>query len=89
MKATRQELEEANALDTVEGQIAMQLARKLTNPDNVSPGLAKELRATLVAVKGNPAPGQPGADAEPVEVEDEVTQARRAREEARQATGRI
>lgn len=91
VKATRLELEKADALDTVDGQIALQLARKLTDPTLAGfAGIAKELRAILRDATGA-RPG-PAADAgespTPEPEDDEVTRARRAREEARQAAGR-
>lgn len=79
VRAVRNELAAADALTTVDGQIALQLARKLADPDHVSSGLAKELRATIAAAKGasNTEPVEP----EPTpETEDEVTKARKARE---------
>ena len=79
VRAVRNELTEAKALDTVDGQVAMQLARKLTDPDHVSPGLAKELRATIAAAKG--ASAEPKSDSTPAaEEDDEVALARKARE---------
>jgi hypothetical protein len=52
-------------------------------------GLVKEMRAVLAAAKGTkPTPTTGGADdADGDEVEDEVTAARKAREQARQAAG--
>ena len=79
VRAVRTELEAADALSTVDGQIALQLARKLADPDHVSSGLAKELRATIAAAKGATGPDEPTPPAS-VETEDEVTKARKARE---------
>lgn len=84
--ATRTELGEAAS--TVLGQLALQLARRMADP-NVSgfSSLSKELRSLLAEAKppakgdGGPPPPDPAED-------DEVARARRAREEARQAAGR-
>lgn len=89
VKAVRKELVEAEALDTVAGQLALQVARRIADPEcsGVS-GLSKELRALLAEAKGaTPPDPAPEGGAEPVEEEDEVTKARRQREEARQAAG--
>jgi hypothetical protein len=88
VNAVRLELEKANAVDTFDGQLALQLARRLANPDESGvSSLSKELRTVMAAAVGKePAGGeaQPAA-AEP---DDEVTRARKARDEARQAAGR-
>ncbi len=88
VRATRKQLEEADALDTVDGQIALQLARKLADPDHVSSGLAKELRATLAAATGAKTLADSGGDGPPAPApeDDEVTRARESRErKAREA----
>jgi hypothetical protein len=73
---------------TVAGQLALQVARRIADPDasGVST-LSKELRALLSeATAKQPAAGEaPTAPA--AEAEDEVTRARRQRDEARQAAG--
>lgn len=90
VKATRLELEKADAIDTVDGQIALQLARKLTDPDQTGfAGLAKELRAVLRDAIGAPPPtpteGDSASDGD--DLPDEVKAARRKRDAARQAAG--
>lgn len=87
VKATRLELEKASVLDTVDGQIALQLARKLTDPNLAGfAGMAKELRAILRDAVGAPVPSpDPVEPAEPDD--DEVTRARKARAQAREAAG--
>lgn len=81
VKAVRRELEQARAMDTVAGQLAMQFARQLVNPEASSlTAMSKELRALLEEAKAGAAPtpdpgGTPPAD------DDEVTRARRKREE--------
>lgn len=87
VKAVRGELAGAKAEHTFNGQLALQLARKLTNPEEkAATALSKELRTVMAAaIAGRPPePSDDDPDAEP---EDEVTKARRAREEARQAAG--
>lgn len=87
VRAVRQELLDAEALDTVAGQLALQMARRIADPEAAGIStLSKELRSLLAEAKGA-APAGPEPDPEPVEEEDEVTKARRAREEARQAAG--
>jgi hypothetical protein len=74
--AVRRELDEAGCLDTVDGQIALQLARKMstqTGKDLV--GLVAELRNVLVRARSSA--GGP----------DEVQRARHLREEKRRALG--
>jgi hypothetical protein len=88
--AVRKELSAADALDTVLGQMALQLARRAANPQE--PGLVnltKEIRAVMTDAIGARKPGGgDGADGDRGEPEDdEVTRARRQREEARQAAG--
>lgn len=83
VKAVRDELAAANALGTVAGQLALQVARRIAEPDGSGiSALSKELRSLLVEAKGaapKPAPAVDGpAQAEPED--DEVTAARRARE---------
>lgn len=91
VKAVRGELAKANALDTVDGQVALQLARRAANP--AEPGLVnlvKEIRAVVAdAIGSAPKPtGGASADSDgPAEAEDEVDAARRKREEARKAAG--
>jgi hypothetical protein len=88
--AVRSELEETGRLETVAGQLALQLARKLVAVDasGVS-GLSKELRAVRAEALDGVVLKQPESADEPrpAEVDDEVTRARRQREEARQAAG--
>lgn len=81
VRAVRKELDEADALMTVAGQLALQVARRIADPEasGVST-LSKELRALLAeATAKQPAPSEPTPD--PVDEEDdEVTRARKARE---------
>jgi hypothetical protein len=89
--AVRRELVEARALQTVDGQIALQLARKVVDvaASGISP-LARELRVVLDRAKaaGAKPPGDDDAGHhEEPSAEDEVARARRLREEARQAAG--
>lgn len=90
VKAVRKELAEADALDTVAGQLALQIARRIADPEGAGVStLSKELRSLLAeATGGRPVPEPKGDAAEPDE-DDEVTKARRAREDKlRQAAGR-
>lgn len=89
VRAVRLELEEAEALDTVPGQLALQMARRIADPEcsGIST-LSKELRSLLVEAKTQPDEPHPTPDeTETAEEEDEVTRARRQREQARQAAG--
>lgn len=81
VRAVRRELEGANAFDTVAGQLALQLARRIANPEEAGlSALSKELRSLLAEAKGAAVvPTDPAAEPEP-EVDDEVTRVRKARE---------
>lgn len=82
VRAVRKELEEASADDTVAGQLALQLARRIANPEETGiTAMSKELRSLLAEAKGAAAPSI-GDDA-PAETQpdDEVEKARRRREE--------
>jgi len=84
--AVTRDLESAGALSTFNGQLALQLAKRLTDPDESGiSALAKELRSVMALAVGSAAP-EGGAEPK-VEPEDEVEKARRRREEARQAAG--
>lgn len=77
VRVTRSTLEAAGRLDTVAGASAMELARSIPNSgDSAKAGLVRELRAAV---------SQATAGAEPVE--DEVSRARRLRDEKRRAAG--
>ena len=84
--SVRAELIKAGALDTFYGQLAVQLARRLTYPDESGiSALSKELRTVMdAAVKSVP---EPAPEAASHDAEDEVTKARRQREESRKAAG--
>lgn len=88
--AVRQQLEAADRLNTVAGQLAVQLAWKLISVDATGvSGLSKELRAVLAeALEGTPATGGGDAGDEDGALPDEVTAARRKRDAAREAAGR-
>lgn len=93
LAAVRRELAEAGRLDTIAGQLAVQLARQVTAVDAKGvAGLSKELRAVLTeALEGvEPTPPSPEtAEEPPAEADDEVARAREARErKARDAAGR-
>ena len=81
VRAVRMELEAAAALDTVAGQLALQLARRIANPEEGGlSALSKELRSLLAEAKGAAAlPAGAAVEAEPEE-DDEVTRVRKARE---------
>lgn len=88
VETVRRDLEAANAVDTFNGQLALELARRVANPDEPSTSaLSKELRAVMALAVGavSTGNGEPPAGAAPPE--DEVEKARRKREEARQAAG--
>lgn len=85
VRAVRQDLERADAIGTVAGQLALQLARRAANPEESGLSLlSKEIRALIAEAKGV----QAEPDAPPAEPDDEVTKARKARAEAREAAGR-
>lgn len=87
--AVKAELEQLDKLDTFDGQLALQLARRMANPSEGGiTALAKELKAAMAELRGAKAPPAPGDPEPPAEPEDdEVTRARARREEARQAAG--
>jgi hypothetical protein len=75
--SVRRELDRADRLDTYPGQLALQLARRLSNPEESGiSGLSKELRTVMTAALEGTAP-PPSED----EDDNEVARARRAREE--------
>lgn len=83
--AVTKQLEDADKLDTVNGQIALQLARRFANPNESGPAaLADKLDQRLAAALGT----KPDGPDESTEPDDEVTAARKAREEAREKAGR-
>jgi hypothetical protein len=86
----RDDLEKAGVLNTVDGQIALQLARRAVqaNAAGVS-ALMRELRATIAAAKeANPAP-TPVEEQPPPEPPTKLDEARRRREQkAREAADR-
>lgn len=75
------DLERAEALDTFAGQLALQLAKRLSTPEESGiSSLSKELRTVMAAALAGRTP--PTAEAEP---EDEVEKARRRRDEKSRA----
>lgn len=80
--AVRRELETNDAVDTFAGRLALQLAKRLSSPDESGiSSLSKELRTVMAAALEGRTP--PAAEAE-----DEVDQARRRRDDkARAAAG--
>ncbi|HEY9395939.1 MAG TPA: hypothetical protein VIP58_17435 [Nocardioides sp.] len=82
VRAVRKELEESNAFDTVAGQLALQLARRIANPEEAGlSALSKELRSLLAEAKGAAAvPAGAAAEPEPEDEDDEVTRVRKIRE---------
>ena len=86
--SVRRDLETAGKLETFQGQLAVQLARRIADPNETGASpLSKELRAVMAVALTVVAPAA-DESAEAAEHEDEVTRARKAREEARQAAGR-
>lgn len=87
--AVKAELEQLDKVDTFDGQLALQLARRMANPSEGGiTALAKELKAAMAELRGAKAPPALGDPEPPTEPEDdEVTRARARREEARQAAG--
>lgn len=81
VRAVRQELERAKSLDTVAGQLALQLARRIAMPEEAGlSALSKELRSLLEEAKAGqqPNPADPAPTPEPEN--DEVAKARKAKE---------
>ncbi|MGH3976995.1 MAG: hypothetical protein ACRDS9_27300 [Pseudonocardiaceae bacterium] len=80
VRAVRLELDKAKATMTVAGQLALQVARRIANPETSGiSALSKELRELLAEACG---PAQPVNSGPPPKVEeDEVDKARRRREE--------
>ncbi|MDQ3432679.1 MAG: hypothetical protein M3467_10770 [Actinomycetota bacterium] len=86
--AVRTELAAAAAVNTFNGQLALQLARKVAQPDETGvTALSKELRAVMAAAVDKRPTGEDPAPPAESEDDDEVTAARRARAEARAAAG--
>ncbi|HEY1178597.1 MAG TPA: hypothetical protein VGF17_20780, partial [Phytomonospora sp.] len=87
--SVREELEAAGRLRTFHGQLALQLACKLASPDESGiSSLSKELRTVMAtALDGVTSPSSEGEPDAADDDEDEVTRARRQREQARQAAG--
>jgi len=79
IRAIRGELARAGRLDTFKGQLALQLARRMVNPEESSPAsLAKELQNVMTAALASSPSSEP--DTAPAAEDDEVTKARMARE---------
>lgn len=78
--ALRKELEDARALDTFEGQLALELARRLVTPGEGASSLADKVRAARAAALEQAKPPTGGDDTPPPAEDDEVTKARRAKE---------
>jgi hypothetical protein len=71
------ELAEAGVADTFAGQLALQLARKMSAVDATGvAALSKELRLVMIEALADGKPSEPA----PEEVDDEVALARKARE---------
>lgn len=87
--AVRADLVRANALGTFNGELALQLARRLASDESGPSSLSKELRTVMAqAVAGaptRPVEPQPEVEPEPEPESDPIEEARRAREHARQA----
>lgn len=86
--ALRKELESAEALDTFEGQLALELAKRLVAADSPASSLADKVRDARARAleQAEVKPPSAGGD-DPDDEEDEVTRARKQREESRQAAG--
>lgn len=90
VKATRSRLRKDRATDTVAGQLALQMARRIASPDTAGiSALSKELRSLLVEAKAEALEGEAPA-AEPAsspagQVEDDDVARARARKEAKAA----
>jgi hypothetical protein len=84
----RRELVRAEKLDTFAGQLALQLARRMANPDEsgTTSSLSKELRAVMAQALEDQVPFPEEKATDPGD-DDEVTRARTAREKARKAAG--
>ena len=82
--SVREELDEAEVTDSFAGQLALELAKRLSHPDETGiSSLSKELRTVMAAALAGVTPPAPSEDEK-----DEVTKAREARErKARQAAG--
>lgn len=81
VKAVRQALEAAGKLSTVNGQLALELARRAVHPESSLVSMSKELDARLTAALGTTAV----AVTEPED--DDVSKARKARDRKRAAAG--
>lgn len=82
VKAVRQQLEKAKALDTVNGQLALELAKRAVNQDSNLVAMSKELDARMAAATETAsAAGAASGAPTPAPTEDAVGRARRRREE--------
>lgn len=80
--AVRTELEKADVLNTVAGQLALQFARRIVDPSESGlTNMSKELRALMAEAKGAAAPAPDGPTPASADEDDEVTRARRRKEE--------
>ena len=86
--ALRKELEDAQALDTFEGQLALELAKRLVQADSPASSLADKVRTARERALDQAGVKPPtSGDGEPADEEDEVTRARKQREKSRQEAG--
>lgn len=86
--ALRKELEDAEALDTFEGQLALELAKRLVKADSPASSLADKVRdARERALAQTGAKPAAAGDDDLDEEDDEVTRARKQREKSRQEAG--
>lgn len=85
VKAVRAQLAEAGKLETVNGQLALELARRAVTPESSLVSISKELDSRLTAALGTAASAN---DLPPASVEqDDVTKAREARDRKRANAG--
>jgi hypothetical protein len=85
VKAVRAQLAKAGKLETVNGQLALELARRAVTPESSLVSISKELDSRLTAALGT-AVSAGDLPSAPVE-QDDVTKAREARDRKRAAAG--
>lgn len=91
VRSVRAELVTAGRLDSFNGQLALQLARRLANPEESAvTTLSKELRAVMAAATADrPEDPEPTPDAgQPADADDEIRRKRDAKRQAAREAAR-
>lgn len=82
VRVTRLTLEKVDAIETVPGQLALQLARRIAKPEESGiTAMSTKLQVLLAEAKAEVSEVPSGAGSEPAPESDEVARARARREE--------